>query len=240
MFQFRLFGIPVTVEPFFWLITFILGRGLQINSRADLLATLLWMIVVFVSILVHELGHALTSRKLVGGQPYIRLWAMGGLAYPNKPLTRLESRKVSVAGPLAGFALALLTAAIIYIRWGQEGGTQILGILTFGLKPDQPSLAYFSFLNEHWATINILNSMIWINFWWSIVNLLPVLPLDGGRIFNTYVPSMKKTHRVGFVASILAALFFLSISYPYGALLFGFFAYQNYQGMQHSTGDRWH
>jgi TRAP-type C4-dicarboxylate transport system permease small subunit len=88
------------------------GGGTGIKSRQDLLMILLWIVVLFVSILVHELGHALTSRKMTGVTPSIKLWGMGGLAYPNTQLTQKQSFWVTWAGPLAGlgfFGLIVLT-----------------------------------------------------------------------------------------------------------------------------------
>jgi stage IV sporulation protein FB len=53
--HFRLFGIPVRVHPFFWVATLFLGMA---GKTADPVNTLIWVAVVFVSILVHEFGHA--------------------------------------------------------------------------------------------------------------------------------------------------------------------------------------
>jgi hypothetical protein len=110
----RFSRFPVRVEPWFWLMGFFLGGGIAIKSRQDFLMILLWIIVLFVSILVHELGHALTSRKMTGVIPSIKLWGMGGLAYPNTQLTQKQSFWVTWAGPLAGlgfFGLIVLDLA---------------------------------------------------------------------------------------------------------------------------------
>ena len=84
MLRFTIFGIPVVVEPWFWLVMALLGGGvtaLQRSYPADYLCVVLFMMAGFISVLVHELGHALTGWKRGGGQVWIRLWAMGGLAY---------------------------------------------------------------------------------------------------------------------------------------------------------------
>ena len=52
--RFRFFGFPARIHPFFWLVTVLLGARGDV-SAVDLLV---WVVVVFVSILVHELGHA--------------------------------------------------------------------------------------------------------------------------------------------------------------------------------------
>ena len=58
--RFNLFGIPVRVHPLFWLVAAILGAG----SDPDPIELLLWIGTVFVSILIHEMGHALAARAL--------------------------------------------------------------------------------------------------------------------------------------------------------------------------------
>src|SRR3954453_23886112 len=75
--HFRLFGFPVRVHPFFWIATVFLGMGG--SEKADPLDTLVWVAVVFVSILVHEMGHAIVQTYF-GGHPRITLYGFGGLA----------------------------------------------------------------------------------------------------------------------------------------------------------------
>ncbi|NIP95884.1 MAG: hypothetical protein GWO24_21600, partial [Akkermansiaceae bacterium] len=100
MIQFRLFGIPVHVEVWFWVSAFLLGGGLGISDKRSLILVGLWMLIVFVSILVHELGHALSGRWLGGGRQTIRLWAFGGLAYnEGGRFTRKGRILMILAGP---------------------------------------------------------------------------------------------------------------------------------------------
>ncbi|NOZ40262.1 MAG: hypothetical protein GXP24_08560 [Planctomycetes bacterium] len=73
--HFRVLGIPVRVHPFFWIITLIIGMRGDSAPPAEVLS---WIVAVFVSILIHELGHALVQRRF-GGQPRIVLHGMGGL-----------------------------------------------------------------------------------------------------------------------------------------------------------------
>ncbi|HSO11633.1 MAG TPA: hypothetical protein VLT51_04610, partial [Anaerolineales bacterium] len=74
--RFSIAGIPVRVHPLFWLIALLLG------SSGALVEIPIWILVVFVSILVHELGHALAFRRY-GIQSHIVLHAMGGLTIPE-------------------------------------------------------------------------------------------------------------------------------------------------------------
>src|SRR6185436_11971377 len=103
--HFRLFGIPIRVHPYFWIVSLIMGAG-GIGGKAEPVDALVWVVVVFISILVHELGHAFMQRTY-GGHPWITLYGLGGLASCND-CDRSPRRQIiiSLAGPIAGFLLA--------------------------------------------------------------------------------------------------------------------------------------
>ena len=208
------------------------GSVTGIKSRQDLLMVLLWIIVLFVSILVHELGHALTSRKMTGVTPSIKLWGMGGLAYPNTQLTRKQSFWVTWAGPLAGlgfFGLIVLTCCALY---GIAIGTDLTMILLF---PSRETYTVLAKMND--PVLYMLKDLLRVNFWWSLMNLLPVFPLDGGQIYASIERSPKKVWTVGMVTGALvavAALLFLQQLFI--TILFGYFAFQNYKRLDHLKG----
>src|SRR5262245_17621863 len=74
--HFRVAGVPVRVHPLFWLVTVILGAG---GGRFDPVPVGLWVVAVFISILVHELGHVAAFRYYGVGS-HVVLHAFGGLA----------------------------------------------------------------------------------------------------------------------------------------------------------------
>ena len=239
MFTFTIFRIPVRVEPWFWLTGFLLGGGLYARDKQDLSALLLWLVVVFVSILVHELGHAITSRRLTGREPAIKLWAMGGLAYPNTSLTRSQSLRVTLAGPAAGLAFFVIVWFICILRYGFIDGTDIIvwnifpsPHLLLGNGAGIVSLSPLSFQFVH--------GLVFVNFWWSLVNLLPVFPLDGGQAYAAIEQSQKKVFQVGLITGITTAIIgFVVFNQWYVALLFGYLAFQNYQRLQQSSPGHW-
>lgn len=98
----RVLGVPVRVEPLFFLVAVLLGWGLE----RDLPALAAWVAVVFVSVLWHELGHALALRAF-GHRPRIELHGFGGATWAEDtaPTTRARRLVTSVADPAAGFAL---------------------------------------------------------------------------------------------------------------------------------------
>jgi len=158
--RFNLFNVPVRISVWFWLMGAILGFETVKIGVAFLLS---WMCVLFVSILIHEFGHALVA-KAFGYRPNVLLYHFGGLAMfqPDSRYTASRSIAVSLAGPAAGFALYGLTQLFKFY---------VFPSMIPGLSAS--SLMLLSF---------IIIQMEWINLYWGLINLLPVLPLDGGRI----------------------------------------------------------
>lgn len=225
--HFRILGIPVRVHPAFFVVSAIFGfspgwaRVLGVNS---LIVVGLWTLVVFVSILVHELGHALMARTF-GWPPNILLYHFGGLAYysPHHGYTSTRSVMISLAGPGAGFILYGLTVGVRY--------------LVFQRDPFPPPVLQYIFIQ-----------MEFVNLWWGLVNLLPVYPLDGGRVAEQVCKridpyrGMEYTFKLGIIAAIGAAVAFYLYRRPedfrdaYPCLLFLFLAFNNYQMMEQYSG----
>ena len=110
--NFNFLGFHVRAHPFFFLVSLLFGRNLVwapgINTGV---AVTMGVVVFFVSILVHELGHSLAHRRY-GFSSRIVLYAMGGMAIPdsrgrNVRISHLQSIVISLAGPVAGFLLAI-------------------------------------------------------------------------------------------------------------------------------------
>jgi Zn-dependent protease len=233
--NFTLAGFPVRVHPLFWLIALLLG-----SSSGDLLQILIWVLVVFVSILVHELGHALAFRRY-GLSSQIVLHFAGGLTIPESTLwgsrwanVALEPNQqifISVAGPGAGFLLAALMMAGVVLSGGSIITTAFLGFIPL------PAMALLPFGG---SLLNMfVTALLWVNIFWGFINLMPVHPLDGGSVVRNIllqadpIDGVRKSLWVSVIAGALialVALFFLSSVYM--AVLFGFLAFQSYQSLQ--------
>jgi stage IV sporulation protein FB len=201
MLRFSLFGIPVGVDWFFWLVVFLLGGGFSVQTPDAWGRVIVWMLVVFVSIIVHELGHALAGRHY-GSQPAIKLHGFGGLTFfPNARFNRLQSIYVSAAGPLAGLALG---AVVLF--------------LFFLIRPDPGSLAAVA-----------VTYGLYVNFFWTFVNLLPIQPLDGGQILREILGPrrLQITSMIGFVLATLVCLWAFSIGFYIMAIMLGLLAFYN-------------
>ena len=120
--NFNLFGFPVRVHPGFFVISILFGQGaISLGSRLGLnagVSLLVIIVVFFLSILIHELGHTFAFR-MYGVRSSVCLYWLGGLAIPDRSSRRLTSNQqivVSLAGPAFGLLFgAVLVLSLIHI-----------------------------------------------------------------------------------------------------------------------------
>jgi Zn-dependent protease len=207
MIQFSLFKIPIRVELWFWLSLAFIGGVLRVDGKEAFFLLLLFMIAGFISILVHELGHALTA-KAFGKRVEIVLQAFGGYAAYSggAPLDRTRTFLVTAAGP----ALQIVLGVVVYL-------------FAQSLPGVSPQATYF---------VKVLYA---ISFIWAILNLLPVLPLDGGRLLQTiHGPSrIKLTLLISIAVAIgVGVLYFMMTGDILLPIFMGMFAYQAFQALK--------
>jgi Zn-dependent protease len=189
----------------FWLLCFFLGGGLSTQSRGDFIDVLRFFPVAFGAMLAHELGHAFAARRF-GAHPWIVLHGLGGVTFlGQKGFGRRQQILISLAGPAAG----LVAAAAAYLAAKAFRGS----------LPDE--ILFFTV------------SFIMVSVFWSVANMLPILPLDGGQILRDLLgPSrLRLACWIGMITAALAALaaFFLQGSI-WNTVLLGCLAYVNFKG----------
>jgi membrane-associated protease RseP (regulator of RpoE activity) len=205
--NFTLFNFPVRVHFSFFLIALLLGLGL-----GSILNLIIWVVIVFASVLIHELGHAFVSNSY-GRSPQIELYSMGGLTVSTRYslLPYPKEIFISFAGPLAGFIL---------------GGIMILVNRYLGPFPN----IYVNFL---------VQQLIWVNIGWGILNLIPIIPLDGGSIMrniyhwlrNPYDEQTPLKVSIAFgILAVVAALVWLHSIYL--AILAGWMIFNNFTALR--------
>ena len=245
--KWRLFGIQFRVHPSFWFVNLLLGyfyvRGF-VRADAPLLALLgVWVLCAFVSILVHELGHV-TAGRLFGEPSNIVLYSMGGLAVGGfGRLARWQRILVYSAGPAAG----LLLFAFV-----QFGLPRLVDAYDFNLRLNRWYfvLANPSRLLEGGELITGLPGFLIIqNLFWSLFNLIPIIPLDGGQIMRDTVSGIfrRNGERLAYGFSFLLAgsvavysglaMYRPSLPYPlfdplFTGIMFAMFAMNNFSAMQ--------
>ena len=203
----KVFGIPVKVDPSFFIMSLILGFG----GGSSLALGLVWVGVVFVSVLFHELGHAFVA-KAFGFAPSIRLYAMGGLTSWSsiKEVSPARSILISLAGPGAGFLVGLAVLAIRLLAGVESPATQ-----------DSP-------LEEH-----AFRYLLFVNFAWGFLNLIPMLPLDGGNVslsLEEWITGRKEgivSRIISFVLALSVAIWAFTAGQIWILFLGGLFSYDN-------------
>jgi len=252
--NFQVLGFPVRVHPFFWLVGLVMGLG----ARPSGIEMVIWIFAMFVSILIHELGHALMIRRF-GRDAHIVLYAMGGLAIEGRPQSQygspwsLESYTgykpplhwlpaqqilISAAGPGIFPYTAGLIIGAIYATGGSVGLQW-----NNGMPLPAAELGRNLSQNAHLATL--VHFLLYINIFWAIMNLLPVLPLDGGQIalqvFMQQDP-WQGTQRALWLSVIVgAAVAVIAIAMwkeTFLFILFASLAVSSYFAIQQSGGGR--
>jgi stage IV sporulation protein FB len=207
MFSFSLGKIPVTVHlPFLIIGVFLSG------NMTNMPVLLMWLAIFFVSVLAHELGHALMGTAF-GLEPRIDLHGMGGTtSWRHKNVSTAKKIAISIAGPAVGIIFG--------------------GILFFA----QPTLMDANL--SKMARIAVIY-LVEVNLYWGLLNLLPMLPLDGGNVMAHALGAamgergITIAHYISIVVAIAAGL--LAFIYGYGLwgmAMAALFAFQNIKAIR--------
>jgi len=240
--QFDLLGIRVRVSAWFWLAAALLGwhacQSLSLGDQRLMVQLLvIWIAVVFASILVHEMGHALAYRNF-GQAAHVVLYHFGGLAVPQawgrrhhlRPVQRLL---VSAAGPLAQLFLAAVVIGILKVAgysvpFPLPGLASALG-LNDGRNFSAPQVYAF------------VDFLLYVNIFWPLLNLLPVPPLDGGQIVREGLLAMgvaegaRIASMLGVVVGGALAWWGYSRGQPFLGMMFAMLAASCFQNLSAGT-----
>ena len=202
MIRFSLFGVQVSIHPTLWLTLAFLGGALMISSLVELFSVLLFILAAFVILLAHEMGHALVGRMLGGGHPRVFLaWLGGDCTNETARLTRLQGVVMTAAGPLAsllvgGVAYVLLALYVGSFAQAADFTFQfVLGYMPADAVLNFPPLVMFLFF-----------FLIEVSCWWTVLNLLPIFPLDGGQMMQGLMKSRQQMHAISLAAAVVIAL----------------------------------
>jgi Zn-dependent protease len=160
-------GIGIFIHwTFSLLILFIIFMNYKSGQNTtQIIWSVVFILCIFITVLLHELGHALAAKNYNIKTKDITLLPIGGLArlerIPEKPLEELI---VAFAGPLVNIALAFITAFFISIP---DSNDKLMTELSHGVNADNFFLNFFL-----------------VNFWLAIFNLIPAFPMDGGRVLR--------------------------------------------------------
>ncbi|TDE06913.1 site-2 protease family protein [Flavobacterium sandaracinum] len=181
------------------LILFIIFINYRLGQNAtQILWSVVFILSIFITVVMHELGHALAAKKYHINTKDITLLPIGGLArlekIPEKPIEELI---VAIAGPLVNITLALITGIFITIPNTSE---QLMAELSSGVNANNFFLNFF-----------------FVNFWLAVFNLIPAFPMDGGRILRAILSFRLQRHIATRISARIGQ--FLAL----GFILLGFF-----------------
>lgn len=199
--------ITFSISPYFWLLAALIG----FVNTGDFAATLLWMAIIVVSVLVHEFGHAVTALAF-GQQARIQLVAFGGVTTRTGPKLRLwQEFLIVLDGPLFGLALCLGSWAL----------------LEYG--PNVPKLLEY-----------VLGITAVVNFFWSVFNLIPVVPMDGGKLLSLLLEGVmgargiKISLWISMVLAMILGIYFMLLRAVLVSAVFFILAFESYRSWRES------
>jgi Zn-dependent protease/CBS domain-containing protein len=174
----KLFGVPVRLHfTFILLLVFLIFIG--IGERQSGAMTAVYVVALFASVLLHELGHALVARRFGIRTIEIVMFPIGGVSRPERQPKASEELWVALAGPLVNIAIAGAILAWVSLHTG----IVILNELR------QPSDA------------NLLQRIAYGNLLLGLFNLLPAYPMDGGRVLRAFLALHRSYEEATRIAS---------------------------------------
>jgi len=186
-----------------------------LSSEGNFVSMFIWIFVILISVLCHEFGHALTALAF-GQNANIELTGFGGLTQRKGGKLKLwQEFFVVLDGPIAGILLGIVSA-----------------ILLFNLSN---RTTFFAFG---------LQISMYVNFFWTFLNLLPVYPLDGGHLMSIVLQGIFgfRGLRYALFFSMLfagvASIFFFMVKFVLAGailLIMAFESYRAWQGVKSMT-----
>jgi Zn-dependent protease len=213
----RLFSVS-GIEVFLHWSWFVVA-AFEISGRARSYSSPAWNILeylaLFLIVMMHEFGHALACRQVGGTANRIVLWPLGGVAYVNPPMRPGAVLWSIVAGPLVN--VALFPVLLVLVMLGKS----------MGWAQDMPSLYAF------------LRTVLFIDLGLLVFNILPVYPLDGGKILWALLwfplgraRSLMVATVVGFLGTAGLVVLAVMSGSPWLAILCVFFVLNCWTGLQ--------
>jgi Zn-dependent protease len=202
----RIAGVPIRADGSAGFILLFVVVSRSGDGGEGALAALVFGVVIMVSILVHELGHAIVG-KWVGLKPLgILIHGFGGLCRYDRAPVGLRGVLVSAAGPAAGLLLGALAFVVL--------------LTTRGYVPA--------------GVATMLGDVVMVNLFWSLFNLLPMFPMDGGSVLLHgiearwgFASAMRITRWASIVTAIAVGAGALYIGSFFIAIIAGFVLFQN-------------
>lgn len=225
MIRFSLFGVPVSIQPGVLLMLAMLGWLLSVDGAPVWMSVSLFTVVGFFCLLSHEMGHALVGRAIGGGSPRVVVsWLGGDCCNADGVFTRTQGIIMTAAGPLFTLMEALLAMAYLWWLCGDvyEGCQVACDAIVGRVSP-----AFIEVYSP--APLLFAVYMVQIGFWWAVLNLLPIFPLDGGLIMHGLMTSPRRMHSISLLVALFGIVVCMTLGFWLMIVFLGFLAYLNYR-----------
>lgn len=200
----RIFGIDIRVHTIFvaMILLFSLRAAWLEKSWTWGGINLFVLVLLFLFVLLHELGHSLAAKALGIRVIDITLWPLGGMArlaeIPEEPSVEL---RVALAGPAVNFAIIVLTLVPVLLLGSPERIEEVQRGITYFLR------------SRGEVPLDFVVIILVVNAALGTINLLPAFPLDGGRVLRAlmarkmpYLRATERAVRIGKYAAVLGLL----------------------------------
>jgi Zn-dependent protease len=200
----RLLGVDILLHWTFPVLLLLVIWSYWSQGRAAVASGLVWVVAIFASVVVHELAHCVVARRRGAVVLDILLTPIGGMSQLNAmPESASDELAVAIVGPLTSFGLALLAA---------------FGGLAAGASLWPPTL----FAGSWFARL------LWLNLLLGAFNMLPALPMDGGRVLRASLARRydrrTATHiAVRFARYIAFLMLIAGLFYDFWLIIIGIF-----------------
>lgn len=202
----RIFGIQLRIHYTFFLIVLIFALGATAPGGLGVVSAMVWLVLIFICVLIHELGHSLLAKRKGATVKAIVLLPIGGVSQlENLPESPPDEFAIAIVGPLASFGLAAASAA----------GAVALKV------PLWPPNLYDG---------PLLSRLAWFNLIIGAFNLIPAFPLDGGRVLRSLLQrkrpledATRLASRIGRVVAVV--LMAIGIFYSLWLVIIGLFIF---------------
>ncbi len=197
-------NIPLVIQPSFWVLAFLLAWV----SGQTLMQCAIWVLIVFGSVLFHELGHA-TTALCFGSRTRIELNLFGGITMRfGHSLSRLQEFIVVLMGPVCSFLLSGIAFVLASMQIA-EG-----------------NLLY------------LLKCTCIANIYWGGFNLVPVQPLDGGKLLAIVFDALfgpkglRFSYLISTIMAIACSALLLVLGAVFAGALFLICAFESFRSWQ--------
>lgn len=218
---FVLFGTPVYLSGSYLLLLLFFCFGSLSSSNFQ--EAFLIAFAVTASLIVHEFGHVWAAKKN-GHSSQVVLMGIGAMTIPSGESHGWQGVRLSLAGPIAGFILALVAF------YGFAPANELpLWDYVLGARPAADG--------TNWPFLQLL--LVRIGILWGIFNLLPILPMDGGHALRDFLSTFMRRNkadgiaaRVSIAVAIPVIFFIFQAGFMIGAILIGWMTWQNYESLR--------